>query len=109
SSLGHDSALHILAPAERRAGGARAPRAGGARSLISHPPHTPATQPRGRGKASPPPAARFIFAPMALENPPILIGAGLLTASAGPTPGQRIMQTGKIRRQFRSELKDFAS
>jgi hypothetical protein len=33
----------------------------------------------------------------------------LIIASAGPTPDQRIMQTDKIRRQFRTELKDFAS
>ena len=32
----------------------------------------------------------------------------LLSTYAGPTPSQRIMQTGKIKRQFRSELKDFA-
>jgi len=32
----------------------------------------------------------------------------LVTASAGPTPCQRITQTGKIWRQFRTELKDFA-
>ena len=32
----------------------------------------------------------------------------LLSACAGPTPSQRIMQTGKIEGQFRSELKDFA-
>ena len=44
---------------------------------------------------------------MALKTREIL-NTGLLTATAGPTPGQRIMQTGKIGRQFRSELKDFA-
>jgi hypothetical protein len=44
---------------------------------------------------------------MALKTRGILT-ARLLTASAGPTPDQRIMQTGEIGRQFRPELKDFA-
>ena len=33
----------------------------------------------------------------------------LLSARAGPTPSQRITQTGKVGREFRSELKDLAS
>jgi hypothetical protein len=33
----------------------------------------------------------------------------LLNARAGPTPSQRITQTGKVGREFQSELKDFAS
>src|SRR5262249_49585216 len=109
SSWGHDSALHIRAPAERRADGAVALRADGARSIISHPQHTRSNQPSGRETASLRRDASLIFAQMALKTRRILSAAGLLTASAGPTPGQRIMQTGKIRRQFRSELKDFAS
>jgi hypothetical protein len=35
--------------------------------------------------------------------------AGLFIATAGPIPGQRITQTGKVGRQFRPELKDFAA
>jgi hypothetical protein len=53
--------------------------------------------------------AGLIFAQMALKTCEILLTAELISASASPTPGQRIMQTGKIWRQFRAELKDFAS
>jgi hypothetical protein len=44
---------------------------------------------------------------MALKTRGIVITDRLLSASAGPTPGQRIMQTGEVKRQFRPELKDF--
>ena len=44
---------------------------------------------------------------MALKTRRILTDR-LIIASAGPTPDQRFMQTGKISRQFRLELKDFA-
>jgi len=44
---------------------------------------------------------------MALKTRGILMPPKLLTAIAGPTSDQRIMQTGKIKRQFRPKLKDF--
>jgi len=51
----------------------------------------------------------MILAQMALKTRGIPRAVELLTAIAGPTSDQRIMQTDKIRRQFRPELKDFAS
>jgi len=97
----------ILAPAERRADGTIALRADGPGSFTSHPQHTRSNQPSGRETASLRRDASLIFAQMALKTRGNLTDR-LLSTSAGPTPSQRIMQTGKIKRQFRSELKDFA-
>jgi predicted TIM-barrel enzyme len=94
-------------PRKRRADEAVALRADGADSIISHPQHTRSNQPSGRETASLRRDASLIFAQMALKTRGNLTDR-LIIATAGPTPDQRMMQTGKISRQFRMELKDFA-
>src|SRR5262249_11510236 len=98
-------------PRMRRAIEAVALRADGAVSIISHPQHTRSNQPSGRETGITSARWWFDFRTNGAENPREIpkLTARLVTASAGPTPDQRIMQTDKIRRQFRPELKDFAS